>query len=638
MKRWYKILLIGLMLVGIVALSACAKPAKLTSEMTVEEDGSGKRTIQIELDKNLIDRGSGKSQNTLEHLMDQYCPKELDWNVGEEADQYHLTVNLTFDTLEEYVQKAESLVGKHKIRLENTGEGLSVGFSLEEDVNAEDFLGWMKDALVKEKYIKRNDKDDSFELEKTYFSYAGERQVIYNGKIRYQTKKDYDLEQLVLLTEPGIDAQWNRVIYLKFPSNLMRRAEEQVHGFINARASEGTQVDWLSQECVCLTFPTEGIKDLSNHMELFFGQSTCKIKETLESKDVFSFNYKYEEFLDVKDFAPKTGKVPVYYYVKNSSDGNMKYRSNEQDGTNDRIVPDMGNGELQKQIEDILELGGYQLVLGQSLEKKSILYNMDYNYNVKSMDVSSIVRDSTSISRSITVLYDGIPVDAHKQIIEKEFENKTGEKGYVEVLEEKGEYGVRVSQEGTWEELKILMESVFDGQDQVSYKRDKTTLLTPSANGYMEEKLDFSSFLPEGCEPQLTYSIQFESGDVILKDTLDSTAEKMNQEQVIQSRKYRATVSGSDFFIQFRTEIQNLISMPLIALFGFMIIAVIIWYLHGERWKKIMAKMKPIHKAIIYKFKSLMKALLDFSMEKKEECQNIWREVILKIKSKFKRR
>lgn len=201
-------------------------------------------------------------------------------------------------------------------------------------------------------------------------------------------------------------------------------------------------------------------------------------------------------------------------------------------------MPDSGSQEIQAQIAQLIETEGYVMVMGQSVEKEAVSYDMDYQYEASAIEVNNVMRDRDSISRSITVVYDRVPLGVHQNAILQDFETKVGQNGYVEILEDGGAYKVQVSQEGTWEELSVLFEAVYGGKDTVSYKRDKTTLLTPSAHGYMEENMDFSAFLPKGCEPQLTYEIQFESGDTILKDTLDSTALKMDQEQVIKSTRY----------------------------------------------------------------------------------------------------
>ncbi len=593
MKRWYKILLICLVMMGTVILGGCAKQAQLTSEMTVKEDRSGNRTIQIVLDKDLVRKGNDDPQDTLEQFMDQYCPKELKWRVKQQKEEYNLTLTLEFDTLEEYVEKAESLVGKQKIVYEDMSEGLRVGFSLKENVTAEDFLDWMKEALVKEKYIKKSDKEELFQLEKTYFIYDGKRQTFYDGKIQYETQKDYDVEEILILTQPALEQQWERVLYLFFPSELMEKNEAQIQEFLQSRISDGTDMEWVSQTCVRLTFSADSSDAMSEKMRLLFGQSTCKIEEKLEQNDVFSFEYQYKEYINTKDFAPKTGTIPVYYYVKNSEDGKLTYLSEKQNHNDELVVPELNNQTIQEEIKHTLESNEYHMVIGESIGETTVSYDMGCSYGVKSIDVSSVIRDSTSVSRSITVAYDRVPLESHKQGIQQDFETKTEQYGYTEILEKDGEYCVQVNQEGNWEELSDLFTTVFNGKDSASYKKDKMTLLTPSSNGYMEEKLDFSSFVPEGEEPQITYQIQFETGDVILKDTLDSTAQHQGKEETIKSNRYSATVNGTVFHITFTTQIKNLISMPLIALFVFIAAAGVIWYLHGERWKRIMENIRP---------------------------------------------
>lgn len=632
MKRWYKILAICFAALCMLLFGGCTRQAQLNSEMTVKEDGSGTRTIQIAMDKNLVKRGFKGSERTLERLMDQYCPEELEWEVEERQSLYDLTLTLSFDTLDEYAEKAEALVGSQKIELKDTGEGLRVGFSLEENVTVEDFLDWLKDALVKEKYIKRSEKDDLFRLEKTYFSYAGERRAVSDGKIRYQHQKEYDTEQIVMLTQPDTGEQWNRVIYLYFPSELMQRNEAQVQKFVKDRISNDTQTEWLSKTCVRLVFPQADRYELSQDMQFFFGQTACEIEETMEQNSAFSFGYRYQEYINPEVFAPKTGAVPVYYYVKSSSDGYLTYHSDGGKNTSDLALPDSGSQEIQAQIEQVIEAEGYEQVMGKSVEKETVSYDMDYQYEASAIEVSNVMRDRDSISRSITVVYDRVPLGVHQNAILQDFETKVGQNGYVEILEDGGAYKVQVSQEGTWEELSVLFEAVYGGKDTVSYKRDKTTLLTPSAHGYMEENMDFSAFLPEGCEPQLTYGIQFESGDTILKDTLDSTALKMNQEQVIKSTRYTATVGGDGFHIKFTTQIKNLISMPLIALILFLILAVLIWYLHGERWQRIMQKITPVYETCMEKTEGWWERRKDTLSEHGKTWNRKWKDQIQKIR------
>ncbi|HIS55900.1 MAG TPA: hypothetical protein IAB48_04500 [Candidatus Fimimorpha excrementavium] len=634
MKKWYKILAICFVTMCMVLLGGCTKQAQLNSEMTVKEDGSGTRTIQIAMDKNLVKRGFKGSEKTLERLMDQYCPRELEWEVDERQSLYDLTLTLSFDTLDEYVEKAEALVGTKKIELKDTGQGLQVGFSLEENVTAEDFLDWLKDALVKERYIKRSEKEDLFRLEKTYFSYAGERRSVSNGKIRYQYQKEYDTEQIVMLTQPDTGEQWSRVIYLYFPSELMERREAQVREFVKDRISKDTQVKWLSKTCVCLTFPQADRYKLSQDMQSFFGQASCKIEETMEQNSTFSFGYQYQEYIDMEVFAPKTGAVPVYYYVKPSPDGYLTCHSDGGEAE-DLALPDAGSREIQAQIAQLIETEGYVMVMGQSVEKEAVSYDMDYQYEASAIEVNNVMRDRDSISRSITVVYDRVPLGVHQNAILQDFETKVGQNGYVEILEDGGAYKVQVSQEGTWEELSVLFEAVYGGKDTVSYKRDKTTLLTPSAHGYMEENMDFSAFLPKGCEPQLTYEIQFESGDTILKDTLDSTALKMDQEQVIKSTRYMATVGGDGFHIKFTTQIKNLISMPLISLILFLIFAVLIWYLHGERWQRIMQKITPVYEMCVEKTEGWWERQKDILSEHGKTWSRKWKDGIQKIRDKI---
>ena len=181
MKRWFKILAACLVLLGVGLLGDCTRQAQVTCEMTVEADESGQRVIQVELPESIVRRAFTGSERIVERLMQEYCPRQLDWDVERENRQYRLTLTLSFHSLEEYCEKAQALTGKNMVQLNRTGAGMRVEFSLKEYVTAKDFLQWLSDALVEEGYVRRTEVNELFQLGQTYFSYDGKRQSVSGG-------------------------------------------------------------------------------------------------------------------------------------------------------------------------------------------------------------------------------------------------------------------------------------------------------------------------------------------------------------------------------------------------------------------------------------------------------------------------
>ncbi len=591
MKRWFKILAACLVLLGVGLLGGCTRQAQVTCEMTVEADESGQRVIQVELPESIVRRVFKGSERTVERLMREYCPGQLDWDVERENRQYRLTLTLSFHSLEEYCEKAQALTGKNMVQLNRTGTGMRVEFSLKEYVTAKDFLQWLSDALVEEGYVRRTEVNELFQLGQTYFSYDGKRQSVPGGRIEYAAGKDYDARAMVMVTEPQLEGEWRRTVYLIFPGDLMEKAPGQVQALVEERTPQGSQAEWITDTCVELIFPDGDVESIGQSMSRLLGQGASQLKEEAEMLSPFQFDHTYREFVDVQAFAADTGRVPVCYYVKGQTgDGEAVTSSGLQETPDWMTNLDAAEKErIQSRMAD----GNYLLLLDEEMDQEEVLFRMEAGYMASSIQVSSVMRDRNTISRDITVTYARPPLKAHQEAIEQYFQNKTQQHGRTETAIIEENFCVQVSMEGGWEQISAAFEHIFSGTDTVSYKRDKTTVLTPSANGYMEEKLDFTGFLPKDNIPSLTYYFQFDSGDTILKDTLDSTAKKENQEETVKATKYTATVGNTSFHIKFTTQVKNLISLPVMALIAFMAAAAAIWYLHGERWNRIMERVAP---------------------------------------------
>lgn len=141
-----------MVMTGALSVNARKAEAQTTTTLTINEDESGSRVMEVVLPKeNKKEYLKGKLAGRFEKLMKKSCPKELDYKQENYQGGYKFTLTLSFDSLEDYKNKVgkidDSFNPEEDLTFEVGKEPFETGIRCRESFDSGDLLQWMEDAV-----------------------------------------------------------------------------------------------------------------------------------------------------------------------------------------------------------------------------------------------------------------------------------------------------------------------------------------------------------------------------------------------------------------------------------------------------------------------------------------------------------
>lgn len=160
-------------------LSGCG--VRVGTELTIDENISGTRTMTLTVSQSDVDDALGGDISKANHVITDNVPSSLSYSgLTKNGDSYTGTMTLTYESLEDYTTKVTELLetsgfdGTPELTLSYVNEGLVEGVQVIENFSSEDLLGWMPAVLEENGIFDEDSASSFFDTSDTMVVVAGE--------------------------------------------------------------------------------------------------------------------------------------------------------------------------------------------------------------------------------------------------------------------------------------------------------------------------------------------------------------------------------------------------------------------------------------------------------------------------------
>lgn len=520
MKRMMKALARVLMIFAMmICLDACGKGANIITDVTLEDDFSGSRIMEVSISKSAFDQYFTGTIEELAIVIKENCPKELKYKISETDTSILCTFNLEFDSVDTYKEKVFTILGEEcEIIAVKADTFLSQGISYQEDFESMDLLGWFDTALVENNHVSSSHKSDIFESDTTTLVFASKEYDTTNyinvSDVQYMPFGNIDI-----LTKPYYDNTYDRVIVFNIPKSTMDQKNDEIVAYLeegvptNATMEWGTNID--SEETVfTITMHRLNPNELTSSMQSVFYSETANLEgiSYTGEANMLEHGQALKETIDVTKFMSNANATAhVRYFV--SSDTQPVAEKINLDGKLSMFY-------YSNWIDDY---EGYDCVFDDDTSQITISLNTKISYIPDTINLATHVKGGDKFKRNIELVYNNV-IEENESLQLQESINKAIE-GFAEskYTEEDNGYKITLKQSGTEEEVNLGFQTIFNTtKSYVRYARQRSKASFALASVF-EEKIFIDDFFGNEIDNiQINYEAKLSSGEKISKATIKS--------------------------------------------------------------------------------------------------------------------
>ncbi len=570
MKKVLKSLLMLLSVFFIIFnVVACGNGAKILTDVTLDDDFSGSRIMEVSIAKKTISDYFSGTIDDLKRLINTSCPSQLTYEIIETDSSLICVFSLEFDSINTYKDKVASILGEEReLTVLKADSFLSQGITYQENFTSRELLEWFATALIEKKYVDSSYKKEIFESDTTTFMFSSQR---------YQSKEQIavsDIQYLPfgnidILTRPYYDDTYDRVIIFNIPRSTMEKKGDEIIAYLEEGVPNSATMIWDTDNdsgntIFKVSLIRSDLEDINLAMKSIFHSDMASV-ESLPYSDkmnILENGHAYKETIDVTNFVSNDlGKAHVRYYAYSYAQPVVEKLNSKGEGT-------PISGSMNEDYK------GYKCILNEDMANISLLVKTKTSYVPDVINIITQVKGRDKIKRNIELVYNSKFEDDEtlyfQDSVKKAIEGfakanfTTQDNGYIIALE----------QNGTKEEVNIGFQTIFNTPNSyVRYARQKNIASFSLDSVFCEEILLDNLFGYETNKIQINYQAKLNKGENISKESIDyyadydTTSVKKNI-FVMQSDNGRITceVVSSQFNINF------LLFMFLILIFIFAII------------------------------------------------------------------
>ncbi len=508
----------------------CAKqpPITFSSILTIQADESGDRTMTVTANKKTLQKLFHNSNFSFQSFVTANCPKELEWNYVETASAYELAFVLSFDSLDEYLEKIASLTGIEDFStISRPQVGVKTGFTLSEPDDVMAVFTWFTDALQERTGLSDTDLSVYLSQQTNELIYNGRSYKSENGTLVCDAETILDAKRIDILTALSLN-EWNRTIYIIFPDELKDNASN-VKSYLNAIVPDGMDAVWNDDTTWKLTFHADSFTDLCVQTnQLFQSSSKSLATESIIAENAMRIVQSYTEPFQFSFFVPDSGTARARYFY--STDTNASLAVYDED-RNKQELPSTRDG-----------YDGY-VCLFDDLVDGGCTYNYDavFQYQPQQITVTNQVKSIQLLTRTIALSLGEVP-KLHQQLITDTVWHSASKFGTVSSkTDDESHLTLFFTQTGTPSFLANGFKAVFGGKETLDYCSETTALFQPQHIYRFTENLDFSNFLVQPDTTLITLHVQLPASTAIVSDSLESN---LTNESSISGAVYSAKTAN----------------------------------------------------------------------------------------------
>ncbi len=540
-----------------LGLSGCGQNTMdIRTELTLKEDGSGSRRMELTMDKQVFETVFEGSAKSLNEKIQENRPSGVEWTPSDDGEQYIFTCILYFDSLEDYRKKAQKMTGRDvTIEMEQPESVFASGMRYEEDFSSVELLSWLETLLKEEGYLKEGQMTDLFKESGIKVLWKDTDYELESSPVKIDNLVKTPVERIDILTHYMQNKKCSRQVVFTFSKDSMEKNGDAIQSYLKKYTPKNAQLSWTEKnaESLC-TVSGENLtsKELNSFMNKIFGESDSFVSaQTQQRAGTFDAASEWSELLDVTAFSYNKEKVAVGYYIQ--WDDGMDLTVRRQ------------NSDTAFKLEDSERYGGYQTVIEKEMLSESLVTGISTTYVVEEIEVDMEFQKENYLSRKITLIFQVEPDEEDQETIRKTIARSAEGIAQVTVDEQRSDerFAIVLLQNGSIDELNKGFLAVFNVQGQLSHEA-KGDLLEFKHTGSFVDLMDFTNFI--GNDPiltTLTYHLTLPAGEQILEDSVSSNVKLKQGTQEINGNQYSCTVEGAYLSITLSTEVWNMDSVML---------------------------------------------------------------------------
>ena len=463
-KKWLKYALTVLSVVVLMlTLSACS--VKMSTELDINEDYTGKRVMTTDYFKASDAGGQANVESFIAELK-KSAPEDIKVDSQASDGKYKFTFTLEFSSLDDYREKVAFIIGREPIvTLKNQTNNFSSRFELYEDFTSDDLLVWVKNVKNGDKIELKHNGATVKLGDRVYKSTMGNR-----GQINVSTISDdsYLLESVNIETSIFGADDYSRSVIFTMPKTTYDAVGEQTFKDITPEGGEGAAaVD--ESDTVTYTIKFAGdLKKIADGTTLIFPGSVMTYDDVV-NENAFSVSGTLNEHIDVSGYpCTKTGACNVTVFYAGS--GSVTYNTDAIQSSSKAAVT---YNDPNTKKYPVLK------VTGEKVNNVQTIIPMYISYTMSNVEVETELKSTGGIEVNVIFDYEGTSANSAaelaKQFYDQQLDGMSGASAKLDV-DSTGENLVNklvLSFHGSEENVTKMMNSVLGSKNKFESKSNK---------------------------------------------------------------------------------------------------------------------------------------------------------------------
>lgn len=515
MKRQWKVMMLAVLTLLVILFTAgCGKGARILTDVTLEDDFSGARVMEVSIDKSVFDDYFSGTFDDIKDLLEKECPSQLSWTIEEADSSYTCTFTLEFDSIETYKDKVTSLIGEDfDIHVVKADTVFANGISYNENFRSSDLLEWFSDALVDREYVSSDNKNEIFQSDTTTFEFDSKEYETSN-RIDVSDMSYLDNGIIDILTKPYYDETYDRTIIFHIPEETMEKKSEEIKSFLESGVPSNANISWeedldYRESIFKIEIERATVDQLDSSMKSIFHTEDASVSLGSYSGDLamLEFGNCLLETIDVSQFVSNTqATATIGYYYESSSD----IKANQiEDEYEDEIY--IYEGE---------DYSDYNTIYRGDVSKVTYQVESKTSYIPDLIKVFTEIKGSDQIHREIDFVYKEGLEEGEASKLEGKINSAVGEHAELTFDRIDNEYIVKFTQTGSKEEVSSGFEEIFKGgSSSIHYGKEKSKFKTKVTSAF-EENFSFEEIFGYEKPVPIDYTLKLKSGEKINSDSI----------------------------------------------------------------------------------------------------------------------
>lgn len=529
---------ITIIFVSLIALfaSACGGGASILTTVTLEDDFSGTRVMEVSIAKSKLRDYFSGSVDELKALIEAKCPKELSYQISETDSSLVCVFQLEFDSIDTYKRKVAAIIGEEcEIEIHKADSILAHGISYNEDFTSEELLDWFSKALVDNKFVSSSYKNDIFASDKTKFIFSS-KEYSSSERINVSDMEYLSFGSIDILTKPYYDGSYDRTVIFHIPQYTMDLKGDVITAYMEEGVPSGADMQWdedseSDEKLFKIIMKRHKANELSEAMKRILHSNEALVERIpyKHEENMLEHGLAIKETIDLINFiTDKSGKAHLRYYISSSCQA---------------IVEDSERGLLSGYDIWNNEYEGYSCVYETKTLQTTLTVNTKISYVPEEINVSTQVKGRKKIKRSIEMIFGNSIDDDEAQQLQERINDAIDGMADLEYTELDEGFKVTLKQSGTKEEVNEGFQTIFNTKDSfVRYARqnDKFSFRLTSV---FEERLYFNEFFKEKYRDiDINYEAELTGGEKIS----DSSKAYYEDDDSVEIRNNKISVKSEN--------------------------------------------------------------------------------------------